>query len=159
MKIIVGVADLGISNDPGHTLVTYALGSCIGVAIYDPVAQVGGLLHYMLPDSSLDPEKAQKNPFMFADTGIPLLFKEAYKLGADKKRMVIKVAGGSQLLDDSGQFNIGKRNYMALRKIFWTNGVLIHGEAVGGNSNRTVRLELQTGTVWVKTAGYGEGEL
>lgn len=159
MKIIVGVADLGISNDPGHTLVTYALGSCIGIAIYDPLVKVGGLLHYMLPDSSLDPDKAQKNPYMFADTSIPLLFKEAYKLGGEKKRMVIKVAGGSQLLDDSGQFNIGKRNYMALRKIFWTNGVLIHGEAVGGSTNRTVRLELSTGRVWIKTAGYGEAEL
>ncbi len=159
MRIIVGVADLRVANDPAATLVTYALGSCIGVVIYDPAVKVGGLLHYMLPESSLDPDKAGRYPFMFADTGIPCLFQEAYKLGAVKERMIVKVAGGSQLLEDSSQFNIGRRNYVALRKIFWSHGVLIHGEAVGGNTNRTVRLELGSGKVWVKTAGYGEEEL
>ncbi len=159
MKIIVGVADLRVSNDPAATLVTYALGSCIGVVIYDPAARAGGLLHYMLPESSLDPDKAEKNPFMFADTGIPQLFREAYKLGAVKERMIVKIAGGSQLLDDSSHFNIGKRNYVALRKIFWNHGVLIHGEAIGGSTNRTVKLELRSGRIWVKTAGYGEEEL
>lgn len=64
-----------ISNTPGTVLVTYSLGSCIAVAIYDPLVRVGGMLHFMLPDSELDPEKAQNNPFMFADTGIPSLFK------------------------------------------------------------------------------------
>ncbi len=159
MKIIVGVADLRVSNDPAATLVTYALGSCIGVVIYDPAVKVGGLLHYMLPESALDLQKAEKNPFMFADTGIIHLFREAYRLGAEKNRMTVKIAGGSQLLDDSSQFNIGKRNYVALRKIFWTHGILIHGEAVGGSTNRTIRLELSSGRIWVKTAGYGEGEL
>jgi chemotaxis protein CheD len=159
MKIIVGVADLRVTNDPAAILVTYALGSCIGVVVYDPKVKVGGLLHYMLPDSSLDPDKAGKNPFMFADTGILHLFREVYKLGAEKGRMTVKIAGGSQLLDDSSQFNIGKRNYAALRKIFWNHGVLIQGEAIGGNTNRTVRLDLSSGRVWVKTAGYGEKQL
>ena len=159
MKIIVGMADMQVTREPGSALITYALGSCVGITLYDPLAKVGGLLHYMLPDSRLDPQKAQKNPWMFADTGIPLFFKEAYKWGGEKKRMVITVAGGSQLLDDSGLFNIGKRNYLALRKIFWANNVLIHAETVGGNVNRTVRLEMSTGQVWVKTSGEGEREL
>ena len=85
MKIIVGVADMKTSNEPGDTIITYSLGSCIGLVIYDPVARAGGILHYMLPDSSIDGVKAKTKPYMFADTGIPRLFKQAYTLGAKKK--------------------------------------------------------------------------
>jgi len=159
MKIIVGIADMQITNDPDATLITYSLGSCIGVAIYDPAARVGGLLHYMLPDSSIDLQKAQQNPWMFADTGIPLLFKEAYKLGAEKKRLQVKIAGGSQIMDESGYFNIGKRNHMALRKIFWKNNVLIQSEEIGGSVNRTLAVELSSGKVWIKTSGDGTREI
>lgn len=94
--IVVGISDLKISKNPGDVLVTYALGSCIGVAVYDPLVKVGGLLHYMLPDSTLDANKARENPGMFADTGIPLLFKSCYALGAEKRRMIVKVAGGGK---------------------------------------------------------------
>ena len=93
--VTIGIADLKVSNNPEDTLVTYSLGSCIGLAVYDPMAKVGGILHYMLPDSSINQERAEKNPAMFANKGIPLLFKQCYSLGADKKRMIIKVAGGS----------------------------------------------------------------
>ena len=159
MNLIVGMAAMQVSKDPRVTLVTYALGSCIGITIHDPIAKVGGLLHYMLPESSTNPEKASKNPSMFADTGVPLLFQEAYRLGGEKTRMRVLVVGGAQLLDDSGYFNIGKRNYMTLRKILWANNVLIEGEEVGGQVNRTVRLEIASGKVWVKTSGDGEREL
>ena len=98
---------------------TQVAGSCIGVSIWDPVAKVAGLLHFMLPESSISPEKARTTPAMFCDTGVPKLFKAAYELGAVKRRLVVKVARGSQLLDDQGTFNIGKRNYLAIRKIFW----------------------------------------
>lgn len=159
MKIIVGMADMQVTNDAASTLITYALGSCIGITIYDPLAKVGGILHYMLPDSKLDPEKALRKPFMFADTAIPLFFKEGYKLGGDRKKMWITVTGGAQLLDDSGYFNIGKRNYLALRKLFWANNILIRAEAVGGYVNRTVRLDMATGKVWVKTSGEEERDI
>jgi chemotaxis protein CheD len=159
MRKIVGIADMKVCQDHEAGLITYSLGSCIGVAIYDPVAKVGGLLHYMLPESQIDPLKAQKNPYMFADTGIPLLFKEAYRVGATKNRLIVKVAGGSQILDDSGFFNIGKRNYMALRKILWKNNILIKAEDVGGQVSRTVRLDLISGKVWVKYSGEVEKEL
>lgn len=148
-----------VTNDPDATLITYSLGSCIGVAIHDPIVKVGGLLHFMLPDSQIDPQKALKNPWMFADTGIPTLFKETYRLGAEKKRMLVKVVGGSQIMDASGHFNIGKRNYTALRKIFWNNGVLIKAEDVGGNGNRTVSLEVSSGRVLVKSSTNGTREL
>ena len=110
MDEVVGIADSRVSADPGVTLVTYSLGSCIGLSIWDPQVRVGGLLHYMLPDSALSLEKAKANPDMFANTGIPNLFRSAFKLGAVKKRLIVKIAGGSQLLDDNGTFNIGKRN-------------------------------------------------
>lgn len=153
MKIIVGVSDMKTSNDPEATLITYSLGSCIGIAIYDPIVKVGGLLHYMLPESSLDKEKAQKNPFMFADSGIPHLFKAAYKLGAKKQHIKTAVVGGAQILDQKGFFNIGKRNHMAVRKIFWKNKVMTNFEDVGGNVNRTIRLEVATGNMYLKVSG------
>jgi chemotaxis protein CheD len=156
MKRIVGVADMMVSNNPKETIITYSLGSCIGLVIYDPAVKVGGILHYMLPESDIDKEKARARPFMFADTGIPMLFKTAYKLGAAKSRMKIYVAGGAEILDQKGVFNIGKRNYMALKKIFFKNNVIISRQDVGGNVNRTVRIEIATGDIYVKTSGSGE---
>ncbi len=156
MKQIVGVADMKVSNNPEESIITYSLGSCIGVVIYDPSVRVGGILHYMLPESAIDRDKAAARPFMFADSGIPRLFKAAYSLGAAKQRMKIYVAGGAEILDQKGFFNIGKRNYMALKKIFFKNNVIINQQDVGGNINRTVRIEIKTGDIYVKTSGAKE---
>jgi chemotaxis protein CheD len=153
MDKVVDIADFQVTDDPRETLVTYSLGSCIGVAIWDPKARVGGLLHYMLPESTLSPDKAKAKPAMFADTGIPALFRSTYDLGAGKKNIIVKIAGGSSLLDDNGTFNIGKRNYIMLRKIFWKNGVLIEAEDVGGSLSRTVRLDVATGRFTIKSRG------
>lgn len=150
---VIGISDLKVTNNPADSMITYALGSCIAVAVYDPAAKVGGLLHFMLPDSTLDAAKAKEAPGMFADTGIPLLFKSCYKLGADKKRMVVKVAGGASILDESNFFRIGQKNIMAMRKLFWNNNVLIDAEDTGNNFNRTVRLDVGTGRVFIKRAG------
>jgi chemotaxis protein CheD len=158
-NIVIGISDMKVSNKPHDVLVTYALGSCIGLSVYDPFARVGGLLHYMLPDSTLDAGKAKENPYMFADTGIPLLFKACYALGADKKRMIVRVAGGASILDDTNYFRIGQKNITALRKIFWKNNVLIEKEDVGKNHNRTVRLEIASGKFFVKSASGQMEEL
>jgi chemotaxis protein CheD len=156
VKQIVGVADMKVSTNPAESIITYSLGSCIGVVIYDPVVKVGGILHYMLPESSIDKGKAIARPYMFADSGIPRLFKTAYQFGAVKKRMKIYAAGGAEILDQKGFFNIGKRNYMALKKIFFKNNVMINQQDVGGNVNRTVRIEIATGDIYVKTSGSKE---
>jgi len=156
VKQIVGVADMKVSNNPEESIITYSLGSCIGLVIYDPVVKVGGMLHYMLPESSIDRGKAKLRPYMFADSGIPRLFKNAYKLGAAKQRMKVYAAGGAEILDQKGFFNIGKRNYMALKKIFFKNNVIIDRQDVGGNVNRTVRIEIATGDIYVKTSGSKE---
>jgi len=156
VKQIVGVADMKVSNNKEDDIVTYSLGSCIGLVIYDPIAKAGGILHYMLPDSGIDRDKAEMNPFMFADTGIPRLFKTVYTLGAKKQRMNVYIAGGAEILDQKGFFNIGKRNYIALKKMFFKNNVLIKKQHVGGNVNRTVRLEIATGDIYIKTSGAKE---
>ena len=150
--LIVGISDLKVSKNPDDVLVTFALGSCIAVAVYDPLVKVGGLLHYMLPDSTLDPQKAQNQPGMFADTGIPLLFKSCYRLGGEKKRMIVKVAGGASILDDANFFRIGQKNITALRKIFWKNNVMIDAEDTGSNCNRTVRLNLANGKFSIRSS-------
>jgi chemotaxis protein CheD len=126
------------------------------VAIHDPVTKVGGLLHFMLPESSLSREKAEQNPYMFADSGVPLLFRRAYHAGAEKARLVVRIAGGAQVVDDNGVFNIGKRNYLAIRKLLWQAGVLIHAEDIGGTESRTLRLEVGSGRVLLRTSAGRE---
>jgi len=157
--LIVGIADSKISNNKDDVVITYALGSCVGIVVFDPLVRVGGLLHYMLPDSTLDLVKAREDPDMFADTGIPALFKSCYKLGAEKKRMIVKVAGGASILDDTNFFRIGQKNIMAMRKIFWKNNVMIDKEDTGLNCNRTVRLEMSTGKVYIRSSGGEMKEL
>ena len=157
-NVVIGVGDCKVSNDLDDCLVTYGLGSCIAIAIHDPVAQVAGLLHYLLPDSSIDPEKATQKPYMFADTGIPALFHLAYGLGAKKSRLQVTVAGGAQVLA-SELFNIGKRNQLAMKKILWRAGVLIHHEETGGEHSRTIRMETGSGKTYLKLGGGAEREM
>ena len=152
MKQIVGIADMKVSSAPGDVLITYALGSCLGITIYDPVAKVGGMLHVMLPLSSVNTAKAADNPMMFVDTGVPELFKACYKVGAKKERIVLKVAGGASLQhnEENDQFQIGKRDFMMLRKLLWKNNVLIEAWDVGENHSRTMSLDIASGEVVLK---------
>jgi len=152
-EIIVGIADLRVSSHPDDVMVTYALGSCVAVAVYDPVARVAGLLHFMLPSSSLNVSKAEENPSMFADTGIPFLFKSCYELGADKRRMVVKIAGGANIIGEASFFRIGQKNLTVLRKILWRNGILVSGQDTGGTMNSTLRFHSQDGRVLVRRSG------
>ena len=149
-SVVVGVADCRISNSAAEQLVTYALGSCIAVAVYDPLVKVGGLLHFMLPDSKIDPPKGATCPWMFADTGVPLLLDAVRQRGAEKRRLEVHVAGGAQMLNDGGLFKIGKRNHAALRNCLWRAGILVKSEAVGGATVRTVGLETATGRFWIR---------
>ncbi len=153
MKNIVGISEMKVADQEDDVLVTYSLGSCLGVTIYDPQIRVGGMIHCMLPLSKIDLQKAQRSPAMFVDTGIPALFEAAYRLGARKDRIVLKVAGASRILDEKGTFKIGDRNYATLRKILWRNNVLITAENIGGNIPRTMYLEIRTGRVTIKSRG------
>ena len=152
-RLVVGISERSFGCSPGDLVVTHALGSCVGVAIHDPVAHVGGILHYMLPLSGLDPEKARSNPFMFGDTGIPAFFQEAYSLGASKDRMRVVIAGGARVIESVQTLDIGARNVVIARKLFWKNSILIAAEDVEGNRPRTLFLEVGSGKTWFTTRG------
>lgn len=151
---VVGIGEMLVSGEPDEILITYALGSCLGVMLHDPVAKVAGLLHAMLPQSSLNAEKARLRPAMYVDSGVPELFRACYRLGARKERLVLKVAGGAAAREESAdQFQIGRRNFVMLRQLLWKNGVLLHAHDVGGHVSRTVSVSVLSGTVTVRKSG------
>jgi len=152
MKYIVAVGDMKIggSND---LVVTHALGSCLGLMVYDPVAKVGGLLHAMLPLSKINPQKAQVNPYMFVDTGVPALFKALYEIGGQKSHMVVKAAGCGNPMGKNEMFKIGERNYTVLKKLLWKNNLLLETEDVGGTACRTVYFDISTGQTIISSNG------
>jgi chemotaxis protein CheD len=153
VKIIVGVADMRFSSDPEDVIITYSLGSCIGLTLFDSEKKIGGLVHCMLPLSKIDAAKAAANPYMFIDSGVTAILQTLFDLGAQRKSLVAKVAGGSQIMDDKGIFNIGERNNTVVRKMLWKNNILISGEEVGGSVPRTMSLNLATGKTILKVAG------
>ena len=132
MNVIVGVSDLQVTNDLTKSLITYALGSCVGLTLYDPVAQVGGLIHCMLPLSKIDPSRAEERPAMFVDTGVLAVLRQMIELKATKENMIACVAGAASPLDIEGAAKIGERNLVVLRKLLWKNDLLITAEEVGG---------------------------
>lgn len=152
MRHVVAVGDMKIGRD-ADLIVTHALGSCLGLVVYDPVEKVGGLLHAMLPLSKINPAKAEANPYMFVDTGVPVLFKALYEIGGQKSRMVIKAAGCGNPLGKNEMFKIGERNYTVLKKLLWKNNILLETEDVGGTASRTVHLDLATGQTVISSNG------
>ena len=152
-RVVIGLAEMAVSNNPSAILTTYALGSCIGVVLYDPVVRVGGLLHAMLPDSTIDPVKAQAHPGMFVDTGMPALLHAACQMRADRQRLRIFLAGGARIMDDQNLFNIGGRNVAAFTQWLRQEHLHLNAEQVGGQVNRTVGLSIGTGRVTLKVSG------
>lgn len=157
--LVVGISDCRCTKDAAVDLVTYALGSCIAVGAYDPVQGVGGLLHYLLPDSRQDQQRATQQPAMYADTGIPHLIRSMERLGAQRKHIRVRLAGGAQMVSDTAQLAVGKRNQLAARKLLWQMGVLVEMEAVGGMASRNLGLKVGTGEFWVQTNTQAEPRL
>lgn len=151
MRHVVGIGEVKVAATPGDVLITHALGSCLGVAIHDPVAGVGGLLHAMLPSSQVAPSRARDNPCLFIDVGVPHLFHECYRAGADKHRLIIKAAGGANLsfnnLDMEDLFQIGAKNVAMLKQVLSSNGVKLATWEFGGRQSRTLQLEVGSGNV------------
>jgi chemotaxis protein CheD len=158
-NLTVGIADCKVSNDPRDTLVTHALGSCIAVILYEPVAGVAGLLHFMLPDSTIDTTRALERPYMFADTGIPLLLHRATALGAVRSSMSFMAAGGSSMLEDNGAFNVAERNHQALTSIFQFARLRIKAQDIGGSAPRTLSIDVANGRIHVKRPDSQHQEL
>ena len=132
------------------TLTTYALGSCVGVVAYDPLTKAGGMLHLMLPDSTISPEKAAKQPAMFADTGLPLFFRELLGVKAERHRLRLHLAGGACVLSGPDNFKIGERNSASVKAWLAAQGLRVGGADLGGTVNRTLHLELTTGALTIK---------
>jgi chemotaxis protein CheD len=153
------MADMKATDYSSGQMTTSALGSCLAVAIYDPVVHVAGLLRFMLPDSRINREKALQNPFLFADTGIPLLFRRAYKLGAVKDRIVCKLAGASNVLDPTHFLELGVRNHLAACQVLRKNNVKVSGECVGGIAGMDLTMDMETGRIVVSQPYGGVVEL
>lgn len=153
MKYVVGISEMKVSDRPEDVLITYSLGSCIGLVLYEPRLQIGGLIHCMLPLSKIDPARAIERPCMFTDTGVPQLLGALLDMGAEKRNLIAKVAGAASLLDNNGSFNIGERNQVVLRKILWKNQILIQAEETGGTKARTLSLHLETGVTLLRSGG------
>ena len=153
MQITVNISDAKVSKNPGDTIVTYSLGSCIGVTLYDPLLPIAGLLHFQLPTSTMDAERAKRQPMMFADSGLESLINEMVARGANKKRLKVKLAGGAKMFEDSSTFDIGKRNHTAIRKALWQHGLFVDAEDVGGSTPRTVYVNVTDGKVTLKKGG------
>ena len=150
---LVGIAEMKVSDSPSVLLSAPNLGSCLGVAVYDSKKHRGGLVHCLVPLSAKDPQKAADKPCMYVDTGVSELLSALLKAGSRKEDLKIRVAGGAQINDTNGFFEIGKKNYTVLRKILWKNNLLISSEHIGGETSRTISLDIETGEVLVKTAG------
>jgi chemotaxis protein CheD len=152
-KIIVGIADLAATHNP-HTLVTLGLGSCVGIALHDKKNHIGGLLHIMLPCSKYS--KNTKNPAKFADTGIPLLIEKMEKLGADRKNITAKIAGGAHMFSFGKKaMHIGEDNIKAVKDVLRNHNIRIISEDCGGNWGRTLEFNTVTGEVKIKSSKKG----
>ena len=152
MKYVVAVGDMKVGQE-SDTIVTHALGSCLGLMVFDPVANIGGLLHAMLPLSKINKQKAEINPHMFVDTGVPALFKTLYDMGGQKSRMIVKAAGCGNPLGKNEMFKIGERNYTVLKKLLWKNNILLETEDIGGTASRTVHFNVDTGQTIISSNG------
>ncbi len=152
MKQIVDISDGKVSACAEDELITHSLGSCIGVAIYDSQAQVGGLLHFQLPQANR-PMNQVKRPYMYADTGMTLMLHELLCLGGEKKRLTVKIAGGARIMNDSRMYAMGRRNYDALCEFLTKHGLRVERQDIGGFEPRNMSLTIADGTVCITCAG------
>lgn len=154
-KYEIGIADMKMAKDQGM-LITYALGSCIGICLYDPVIHLGAMVHVMLP---LNMETGRKNPMKYADTGIRETLKLMEAKGASRSRIVAKIAGGASMFQISGGSlgNIGLRNIESVRINLKREKIQLLKEDVGGTVARTLLFDVSTGTGCVRS--YGKPEL
>ena len=157
LRTAVNLSEMKISNNPAETLVAFSIGSGIGMTIYDPVSAVGGMLNFILPStSSINSEKAEKYPFMFADTGVPAFIGALTDSGAMIEKMKVVIAGAAQILDQTSVFNIGHKNYEMTISILSAYKLAIHHEDIGGVYSRRLSLNIGSGYSFINIAGQSE---
>jgi chemotaxis protein CheD len=150
-SIVIGMGEIAVSGSPSVVLTCIGLGSCIAVCAYDKVAKIGGMIHIVLPQHHGD---TINDYTKFADTGVPLLIQEVIRQGGDKRRMVVKIAGGAQMTIAPGlkdTFKTGERNLVQVLTTLEQLGLGLKAAEVGGNLGRTVKLYIDTGIFTVKT--------
>ncbi len=148
----IGIGGLEVQSGTLGTIVTHALGSCIGVTVHDPIAHIGGMLHAQMPISAKSPDLARTDPYRFVDLGMHQLIQEAVAAGANKRRLRIVVAGAANMSGNTNpMFDIGQQNLTALRKALWKLGSLIAAEDTGGTNPRTMYLDLASGTTTIQS--------
>ena len=157
-QIVLGIGDMGATNQEGASIKTFSLGSCVAVIMIDPVSKAVGMAHVALPESQLDPEKAKTQPGRFADTAVKALIQQMRRINPGC-RLIVKLAGGAQVMDPNSFFNIGKKNLLAIKKALWANQMGAIAEDVGGVIGRTVSVEVNTGRVLVSNVTQGQWEL
>ena len=151
--IKVGIGDMKIARREG-TLITYALGSCVGITFYDPMIKLGALVHILLPEAG---DNAAGNILKFADTGIKETLRKLEVFGGVKSRYQCKIAGGAKMFEMSaGIGNIGERNVKMVEKVLAEEHIRVMAKDVGANYARTMLLDVTTGTVKVRTSGRNE---
>ena len=144
----VGVGDLLVSAQPHEVLITYALGSCLGLVVCDPSVPCAGLLHAMLPSAKEARKEIPERDYpRYVDRGIPRLFKSLYALGGQKSRMKVYLAGCGRMMPELNHYDIGRRNYHEARRLLWQNNILVEADWCEHQRSTTV-------AVWV-----GEGEV
>jgi len=161
MSIIkVMMADLNIAKAP-DMLKTTGLGSCVGIVLYDKQNRIGGLAHIMLPSSKLASNE-EINKAKYADTAVPVLLDNMLKLGADRRSITGKLAGGSQMFQfksANDMLRIGPRNVEATKLILKDLGIPVIAEDTGGSYGRTIELDVNSGILQIRTASKGVTEL
>lgn len=150
LEIPVGIGEYKITRAPNR-LITYGLGSCLGVSLYDPLNKVGSLIHIMLPDSTFFKQQNAK-PGKFADLGLPFLVKEMLRSGGKISQLEAKMVGGAQMFDGL-DIKIGRQNVEKSREILRQLGIKIVAAETGGNRGRTMILDTATGKVYIRTLG------
>lgn len=155
-KLVVGIADMKMAQNDGM-LITYALGSCIGICLYDPGIRLAALIHVMLP---LNMETGRKSPMKYADTGIRETLRQMEARGARRARIVAKIAGGARMFDTPGGGNlgnIGQRNIESVHMTLKQERIQLLQEDVGGTAARTLLFDAASGDACVRS--YGKADL
>lgn len=150
--MIVGISDYKLERNP-NVIATYALGSCVGICLYDKFAKVGGLSHIMLPESSMF-SRNEINRMKFADTAVVDLVQALIGIGADRKRLTAKIAGGAKMFEvqpGSPMGTIGERNINSVKNILYSLKIPIIAEDTGLNYGRTIYFDLETGIMKVQS--------
>jgi chemotaxis protein CheD len=157
--ITIGLGEIKVSNDPLDVLVAFGLGSCVGVGMFDPIRHLGGMLHAVLPGHLNGSELISPK---FVDSGVQLLLEEMMNAGAIQSRLIVKMAGGANMLTAPGlskTFDIGTRNIAAARETLAKLNLHLKGEEVGGQVGRTVRLYISDGRMTIRQMGNQEREV